>query len=160
MSIEFGDVTSFKNALNGITKEEKKRELSEKCLKSLATNFLNIVIPLTPVGVYPSGSGRVGGTLRRGWTCITHEEAENGKERSVSSKVSKIPCVRKGNQTIMTITNPVEYAMFVEYGHMCQNGTAVVGRLMKTIAEQKLKSNAENIVKSTVNKWLNDNVRT
>lgn len=34
--------------------------------KELAARLLALVIPRTPVGVYPEGEGKNGGTLRRG----------------------------------------------------------------------------------------------
>ena len=44
----------------------------------LAARLLALVIPRTPVGQYPKGSGKKGGTLRRGWTAKTDEEAATG----------------------------------------------------------------------------------
>ena len=43
-------------------------EFINACAKELAARLLSKVIKRTPVGQYPSGSGKVGGTLRRGWT--------------------------------------------------------------------------------------------
>ena len=37
------------------------------CAKELAARLLAKVIKRTPVGDYPEGSGKTGGTLRRGW---------------------------------------------------------------------------------------------
>ena len=38
------------------------------CAKELAARLLRKAIKRTPAGQYPPGSGKVGGTLRRGWT--------------------------------------------------------------------------------------------
>ena len=46
--------------------------------KELAARLLALVIPRTPVGQYPKGSGKKGGTLRRGWTAKTDAEAATG----------------------------------------------------------------------------------
>lgn len=46
--------------------------------KELAARLLALVIPRTPVGQYPKASGKKGGTLRRGWTAKTHDEAASG----------------------------------------------------------------------------------
>lgn len=40
----------------------------EACAKELAARLLAKVIRRTPVGQYEEGSGKTGGTLRRGWT--------------------------------------------------------------------------------------------
>ena len=40
----------------------------ESCAKELAARLLATVIKNTPTGEYPKGSGKVGGTLKRGWT--------------------------------------------------------------------------------------------
>ena len=40
----------------------------ESCTKEIAARLLRKVIKRTPVGQYPSGSGKAGGTLRRGWS--------------------------------------------------------------------------------------------
>ena len=50
----------------------------DSCAKELAARLLAKVIKRTPVGDYPKGSGKKGGTLRRGWTSKTHEEAAGG----------------------------------------------------------------------------------
>lgn len=53
----------------------------DACAKELAARLLAKVIKRTPVGQYPASSGKKGGTLRRGWTSKTHEEAESGKKQ-------------------------------------------------------------------------------
>ena len=40
----------------------------ESCAKELAARLLRMVVKRTPVGDYPKGTGKKGGTLRRGWT--------------------------------------------------------------------------------------------
>lgn len=68
----------------------------------------------TPVGRYPKGSGKVGGTLRRSWKI----------ERSA----------KRGS---IILKNNVKYAMPVENGHRTRNGGFVAGRFMlkKTMSE-------------------------
>ncbi len=39
-----------------------------QCAKELAARLLAKVIERTPVGQYDEGSGKAGGTLKRGWT--------------------------------------------------------------------------------------------
>ena len=50
----------------------------EACAKELAARLLAKVIKRTPVGDYPSSTGKMGGTLRRGWTAKTEAEASSG----------------------------------------------------------------------------------
>lgn len=47
--------------------------------KELAARLLALVIPRTPVGKYPKGSGKKGGTLRRGWTAKTDLQRKHGQ---------------------------------------------------------------------------------
>ena len=71
----------------------------------LAKRLLSMTIRRTPVGKYPAGSGKTGGTLRRGW---------------VVSRVKKT-----GNYYAITVSNSVLYAMYVEYGHRQEPGRYV-----------------------------------
>lgn len=53
----------------------KKQEFFENGTKELAKCMLTRVVRRTPVGKYPKGSGKKGGTLRRRWTAteLEHE---------------------------------------------------------------------------------------
>lgn len=66
----------------------------EECAKELAARLLRKVIKRTPVGQYPEGSGKTGGTLRRGWTTAG----------------GAIEVNHFGDTYVIEITNPVEYA--------------------------------------------------
>ena len=94
-----------------------------ECSKEIAARLLSLVVRRTPVGKYPSGSGKVGGTLRRGWGAI-----------------ADINVVKEGDIYTVTIINPVEYASYVEFGHRTRNGGYVEPQLMLTISEEKLKN--------------------
>ena len=69
--------------------QKKAAEFMELCAKELAARLLAKVIKRTPVGVYPSGSGKVGGTLRRGWTA--------GKSQSAKSYADSLIIQHIGN---------------------------------------------------------------
>lgn len=102
------------------------------CTKELAARLLALVIPKTPVGKYPKGSGKKGGTLRRGWGAKTAAEA--------ASYANSLSVTKSGTTYTIEIINPVEYASYVEYGHRTANGSGwVPGRYMLTISEEKLK---------------------
>lgn len=76
-----------------------------ECSKEIAARLLALVIERTHTGQYPSGSGKVGGTLKRGW-----------------GAVADINVVKEGDIYTVTIINPVEYASYVEFGHRTRNG--------------------------------------
>lgn len=129
--------------------ENKQNEFMEACAKELAARLLAKVIKRTPVGQYPSGSGKTGGTLRRGWTAGKNQ---NAKDYANSLKINHF-----GDTYVIEITNPIEYASYVEYGHRTRNGKGwVEGRFMMTISEQEIKSIAPRILENKIKKLLGD----
>ena len=111
----------------------------KECAKELAARLLGRVIKRTPVGQYPASTGKVGGTLRRGWT--------GEKSMSAKSYVSALPITKSGNEYQIEIINPVEYASYVEFGHRTANHKGwVKGRFMLTISEMELESQVEKII--------------
>lgn len=98
----------------------------KSCAKEIAARLLRKAIQRTPVGVYPSGSGKTGGTLRRGWS------AQQNQGLNVT---------RNGGVYTVEIINPVPYASYVEYGHRTRGGRGwVEGRFMLTISEQEIEN--------------------
>lgn len=92
----------------------------KKCAKELAARLLSKVIKNTPVGQYPSSTGKVGGTLRRGWTTHASREAElnavfNGSE-NVTKYVNELPIKELADGYEIEIINPVSYAL--NMGHV------------------------------------------
>ena len=121
----------------------------ESCAKELAARLLAKVIKRTPVGQYPEGSGKVGGTLRRGWTS---GNSSNAKNYANSMRVSKV-----GNDYVIEIINPVEYASYVEFGHRTRNHKGwVEGQFMLTISEDEIRNSAPKILENKLNKWLKE----
>lgn len=94
-----------------------------ECSKEIAARLLALVIQRTHTGRYPARSGKVGGTLRRGW-----------------GAVADINVVKEGDIYTVTIINPVEYASYVEFGHRTRNGGYVEPQYMLTVSEEKLKN--------------------
>lgn len=134
---------------------DKIKKLSEKeidlfisaCAKELAARLLAKVIKRTPVGQYPSGSGKVGGTLRRGWTA--------GK--SASAYVDTLTIKHIGNEYVIEITNPVEYASYVENGHRTRDHKGwVTGKFMLAISEQEIQSATPAILEKKIEKMLGE----
>lgn len=132
------------------------------CAKELAARLLAKVIKRTPVGQYGAGSGKVGGTLRRGWTAESSREAElstvfNAKPTSASTYVSNLQINKTGDTYQIEIINPVEYAPYVEFGHRTRNHKGwVPGRFMLTISEQELESQAPHILERKVQRYLQE----
>lgn len=104
-----------------------------KCAKELAARILAKAIKKTPVGQYPKRTGKKGGTLRRGWT--------GGTRQASSSFSNGLDVVRTGDTISITISNQVEYASYVEYGHRTRNHRGWVdGRFMLTLSVQEVQN--------------------
>lgn len=117
------------------------------CAKELAARLLTKVIKRTPVGQYESGSGKVGGTLRRGWTA---GEKINASSYANSLKVKKI-----GSDYVIEIINPVEYASYVEFGHRTRNHQGwVEGQFMLTVSERELQNSAPKVLENKLKEYL------
>ncbi len=119
--------------------QKTNEDFLEKCAKELAARLLAKVIKRTPVGDYFAEievvakrsskkhkkgetykkrvnlSGKMGGTLRRGWTAKTHEEAVAGSGKPGANEAAQyaasMPVRREGNLFVIEIVNPVEYAL-------------------------------------------------
>lgn len=127
------------------------------CSKELAARLLRDVIRNTPVGQYPRGSGKIGGTLRRGWTAQTHAEAAGsaGNGSVTSEFLNQIQVTHTGNVYRIEIKNPVEYASYVEYGHRTANHQGwVQGKFMLTIAEEHIQQIAPELLARKLKTFL------
>lgn len=144
----FDELKDLKKKLSNL-EQKKVEEFMESCAKELAARLLAKVIKRTPVGVYPSGSGKVGGTLRRGWTA---EKNQNARSYANSLKIQHI-----GNVYKIEIINPVEYASYVEYGHRTRNHKGwVEGKFMMTISEQEIQTIAPKALENKIKKLLGE----
>ena len=132
------DFSQFREFAKGFEKlsDSEIDDLCVACSKELAARLLALVIPATPVGKYPKGSGKKGGTLR---------------EYAQSLTVTK-----SGNTYMVEIINPVEYASYVEFGHRTVSGGWVEGRYMLTISEEKLKRIAPSVLEKMVLRKLKE----
>lgn len=138
---DLSQLEAYSKALKVFSESEIDR-LFVSCSKALAARLLALVIPKTPVGVYPPSSGKVGGTLRRGWT-------GNAKESAVGYAAG-LPVYKRGTDYVVDIINPVEYASYVEYGHRTVSGGWVPGRYMLTISEKSLQSMAPRVLENLI----------
>lgn len=128
----------------------------ESCAKELAARLLAKVIKRTPVGVYPKSTGKKGGTLRRGWTAKTHEDAQSGKDGGSAAKswANSLTINRKGNVLQIEIVNPVEYASYVEYGHRKGKNGWAEGKFMLTISEQEIQNISPRLLEAKITQFL------
>lgn len=132
-SFEFEDLKKLAKNLEGMQKE-----VDALCIaiqKELGARLLAKTVKRTPVGQYSKGSGKDGGTLRRGW---------------------QVTGVTKNGDTYeIELSNPIEYAPYVEYGHRTPSHTGwVPGQFMMTISEKEIESNAAAIIEKKVTAFL------
>lgn len=96
-------------------------------------------------------AGYMGGTLRRGWTAKTEAEAQSGGNASAGATYAQsLEVIKSGDSYQITVTNPVQYASYVEFGHRQKPGRYVPqlgkqlkkawvpGQYMLTISEKQL----------------------
>lgn len=132
-------------------------EFFEECAKELAARLLAKVIRRTPVGQYPKETGKKGGTLRRGWTASTEEEAQSGGNKNAKQYASSLNITKSGEMYQIEIVNPVHYASYVEYGHRTRDHKGwVSGRFMLTISEKELDAKASQILEKKLTKFLGE----
>ena len=153
--------------------------------KELAARLLALVIPRTPVGDYKvevevvakrdgknhkkgdvyakrvNPTGKMGGTLRWGWTARTEQEAagSSGKPSAdeVGAYVSALPVAKAGNEYRIEVINPVKYASYVEFGHRTRGGKGWVdGQYFLTLSEQDLRNLAPGLIEKKLEKQLQE----
>ena len=146
-----------------------------KVAKELAARLLSKVIPKTPVGqgTFETVDGKRytiknGGTLRRGWTANTEQEAESGNTTDPITYAKSLRIARFGNNYVIIIENPVKYASYVEYGHRQEPGRYVAaigkrlvkswveGKYMLTISEKELESDIPGILERQMKKFIKE----
>ncbi len=150
------DLKKLQKQLNKI-QENSVETFAEACAKELAARLLAKVIKCTPVGQYPASSGKNGGTLRRGWTVKTYEEAKSGKKASAKAYADSLEIKHIGNIIQVEIINPVEYASYVEFGHWTSNHKGwVKGKFMLTISAKEIETIAPAVLEAKIKKILGD----
>lgn len=143
------DVKGLKDFQQQLQRLQDPDVFVEACAKELAARLLRLVVKRTPVGQYPASSGKMGGTLRRGWT--------GQKNGSAKGYADSLDVQHVGDAYVIEIVNPVEYAGYVEYGHRTANHEGwVKGQFMMTISEQELQNIAPQILEQKIKKYLGD----
>ena len=160
--VDYKELEKLKQNLEAFQYEE----FLESCAKELAARLLAKVIKRTPTGVYPPESGKKGGTLKRGWTTGSTGDSKHDTKQAMYSNMfggaqtvskSNIDVEHVGDSYVVTITNPVEYASYVEYGHRTRNHEGwVKGRFMLTISEREIQNDAPRVIENKIKKKLGE----
>lgn len=162
MSVKYKELEDFTRKIEDLNKQQKE-EFMKACCKELAARLLKKVIKRTKPGNYEN---KVGGTLRRGWTAektgdskrdTTQAMYDNlfGSDQIISQKNMSVR--KEGNTYIIDVTNAVEYAAYVEYGHRKRNHQGwVPGKFMLTISEAELRTVTPQILERKLQKFLED----
>ena len=147
--VNVSDLKNFRDNIEKTLGASQIDSFIESCAKELVARLLAKVIKRTPVGDYPKSSGKLGGTLRRGWT--------GGKSGSAASYTQNLKVKHFGNVYVIEIINPVEYASYVEFGHRTRGGDGwVEGKFMLTISEQEIERDAPKILENKLKKKLGE----
>lgn len=157
-SVDFRKLKELEKKLEKLAPTDNQRFM-EECAKELAARLLGKVIRRTPVGDYPQGSGKVGGTLRRGWTAKSEAEAQSGSGRGTAAKAyaDSLEVTKSGEVYEIRVINPVNYASYVEFGHRTVGGKDWVdGRFMLTISEEELERQSPRILERKLLKYLGE----
>ena len=143
------ELKEFRNELHKSLSGKQLELFIESCAKELAARLLAKVIKRTPVGEYPKGSGKVGGTLRRGWT--------GGKGQNANAFAGNLKVHHYGGVYVIEVENPVEYASYVEFGHRKRGGKGwVEGKFMLTISEEEIQRDAPRVLENKLKKKLGE----
>lgn len=153
IKIDLKGLEDLKKRLQKIEKEDATR-FFEELSREIAARLLAKVIKRTPVGKTD------GGTLRRGWT--------GGGEKGTAAKsfASGLDVKKSGKSYTVVISNNVEYASYVEYGHRQTPGRYVPGlgkrlvkdwvdgKFMLTLSEHEIEGQAGRIIEKKLTEWL------
>ena len=169
--VDFRDLEAFAKKVEDNLDETKTKAFMEACAKELAARLLRKVIKRTPVGNYRRMKKFVAkrkskyhekgdiyykevkykeeGTLKKGWT--------DGVTQSAESYCSSLPISVVGNQIRIEVSNPVEYASYVEYGHRTSNHAGWVnGKYMMTFSAEEIRRDTPKILQMKIEKLLGE----
>lgn len=148
VKVDTRQLDAFSKQLKRASQKDVDKFL-EKCAKELAIRLLRRTIQKTPKDL---------GNLQRGWTakpgtspCREYKPKNTPEQWAESALIS-----RTGNQIRMTISNPIEYAVFVEYGHRTRDLRGwVPGQFMLTISIEEIDSMKTGILQNLLLEFLN-----
>ena len=147
--MDYGELQKLKEQIEKVGSQQQIDLFLTSCAKELAARLLAKVIKNTPTGDYPKSSGKVGGTLKRGWTA--------GQNANATTYANSMTVNKVGNDYVIEIINPVEYASYVEFGHRTRNHKGwVEGKFMLTISEDEIRRSAPRILEKKLEKYLKE----
>ena len=139
MSANYKQLSDFSKQIEKLNSKQKE-EFLESCCKELAARLLAKVIKRTPSDT---------GVLRRGWT--------GGVSTNAAAYANSLSVKHEGNKYHIEITNPIEYASYVEYGHRTRDHEGwVPGKFMLTISENELNTMTDKILQAKLNKYMKE----
>lgn len=153
MSVDISQLKEFKRRLEE-AKDGGASECVEECCRGLVSNLLKHTIRNTPVDT---------GYLRRGWT--GGQDVGNNMSK-IEEYVKTMPIQKTSLRMTIKVSNPIEYAPYVEHGHVQQPGRYVPklgkrlkadwveGRHMLRDSESLIREGAEAFVERKVQKYL------
>lgn len=154
-NFSLSEMKKLQEQLNRI-RQDNVQAFVDACAKELAARLLSKVIKRTPVGNYPRGTGKKGGTLRRGWTA-QNSSSDGVHTNSAAQYADSLKINHFGNMVVIEIVNPVEYAPYVEYGHRTANHRGwVQGKFMLTISEDEIREIAPKVLESRIKKFMGE----
>jgi len=174
-SCNFSDLEKLEKQLEKIADRNKLDKFFEDCAKELAKRLYRKVVQRTPVGKAAYADKAV--TDENG-NKIRYKRGKN-KGKIKTKRVNIHPTsgnlrkswfigdiIKVGDSYQVQISNPAEYASYVEFGHRQTPGRFVpaigkrlkknwaVGRFMLTISEQELKMSAPKILEKKLKEYL------
>lgn len=135
MSFDFEEIKDFADHLSAVRFSSDEFKLS--AAKTIGAMMSASLKSLTPVGQYLEGSGKQGGTLRRGWF--------------------QCPAVLQGLDVIVEAQNNTYYGPYVNYGHRTRGGKGwVEGQFFVEKALADIDSNVDPILEARYMAYLEE----
>jgi hypothetical protein len=111
VKVDKREIEALKKRLEQFGRQDQIEQFITSCAKNLAARLLAKVIKRTPVGQYDTPvyfkdgeavtftphTGKMGGTLRRGWTAKTEAEAESGSAAGAAEYTQSLTIQHEGS---------------------------------------------------------------
>ena len=149
------DVKGLKDFQQQLQRLQNPDVFVEACAKELAARLLRLVVKRTPVGDYSGQPYTCEAGLSHKGNKVPGKTGSKGGD--AKGYADSLDVQHVGDNYVIEIVNPVEYASYVEYGHRTANHEGwVKGHFMMTISEQELQSIAPQILEKKIKKYLGD----
>ncbi|WP_313132638.1 HK97 gp10 family phage protein [Anaerocolumna sp.] len=177
LKVDVSGLKEFEKQLKQL-QEEDMQQFNEQMVKELAAIALSKLIGKTPVGTYDKPvqfttkdgkevsftphTGKQGGTLRRGWTSSKESEAATGTgdgKDKIKEHIDLLKVKKVGEIYEIEITNPVNYASWVDTGHRIYLKDKigwVDGNFMVKITEEEMESQGPAIIERRLKAFLKE----